>query len=63
MKALALEVFSKDEMGFINGGGDVTATKTIINADGSTTTITTTIKDDGTVIIDRVTTKLKSFCV
>ena len=22
MKALALEVFSKDEMGFINGGGD-----------------------------------------
>ncbi|ELX66258.1 hypothetical protein HMPREF0662_02478, partial [Prevotella nigrescens F0103] len=55
--ALALEVFSKDEMGFINGGGDVTATKTIINADGSTTTITTTIKDDGTVIIDRVTTK------
>lgn len=59
MKALALEVFSKDEMGFINGGGDVTATKTIINinADGSTTTITTTIKDDGTVIVDRVTTK------
>ena len=57
MKALALEVFSKDEMGFINGGGDVTATKTIINADGSRTTITTTIKDDGTVIIDRVTTK------
>ena len=30
MKALALEVFSKDEMGFINGGGDVTANKTII---------------------------------
>ena len=57
MKALALEVFSKDEMGFINGGGDVTATKTIINAAGSTPTITTTIKDDGTVIIDRVTTK------
>lgn len=55
MKALALEVFSKDEMGFINGGGDVTGTKTIINADGSTTIITTTIKDDGTVIIDRVT--------
>ena len=27
MKALALEVFSKDEMGFINGGGDVTAKK------------------------------------
>lgn len=47
MKALALEVFSKDEMGFINGGGDVTANKTIINADGSTTIITTTIKDDG----------------
>ena len=41
MKALALEVFSKDEMGFINGGGDVTANKTIINADGSTTIITT----------------------
>ena len=39
MKALALEVFSKDEMGFINGGGDVTGTKTIINADGSTTII------------------------
>lgn len=57
MKALALEVFSKDEMGFINGGGDVTATKTIINADASTTTITTTIKDDGTVIVDRATTK------
>lgn len=55
MKALALEVFSKDEMGFINGGGDVTGTKTIINADGSTTIIRTTIKDDGTVIIDRVT--------
>ena len=54
MKALALEVFSKDEMGFINGGGDVTANKTIINADGSTTIITTTIKDDGTVIIDKV---------
>ena len=57
MKALALEVFSKDEMGFINGGGDVTATKAVINADGSTTTIPTTIKDDGTVIVDRVTTK------
>ena len=57
MKALALEVFSKDEMGFINGGGDVTANKTIINADGSTTIITTTIKDDGTVIIDKVTIK------
>lgn len=54
MKALALEVFSKDEMGFINGGGDVTANKTIINADGSTTIITTTIKDDGTVIIDKI---------
>ena len=51
MKALALEVFSKDEMGFINGGGDVTGTKTIINADGSTTIIRTTIKDDGTVPI------------
>ena len=51
------EVFSKDEMGFINGGGDVTANKTIINADGSTTIITTTIKDDGTVIIDKVTIK------
>lgn len=57
MKALALEVFSKDEMGFINGGGDVTANKTIINADASTTIITTTIKDDGTVIIDKVTIK------
>lgn len=57
MKALALEVFSKDEMGFINGGGDVTANKTIINPDGSTTIITTTIKDDGTVIIDKVTIK------
>ena len=57
MKALALEVFSKDEMGFINGGGDVAANKTIINADGSTTIITTTIKDDGTDIIDKVTIK------
>lgn len=27
MKALALEVFSKDEMGFINGGGDVLGLK------------------------------------
>ena len=57
MKALALEVFSKDEMGFINGGCDVTANKTIINADGLTTIITTTINDDGTVIIDKVTIK------
>lgn len=31
MKAFDLEVLSKDEMGFINGGGDVTVTKTIIN--------------------------------
>jgi len=29
MKAFDLEVLSKDEMGFINGGGDVTVTKTI----------------------------------
>lgn len=48
MKAFDLEVLSKDEMGFINGGGDVTVTKTIINPNGSTTIITTTIKDDGT---------------
>lgn len=27
MKAFDLEVLSKDEMGFINGGGDVTVTK------------------------------------
>lgn len=35
MKAFDLEVLSKDEMGFINGGGDVTVTKTIINPNGS----------------------------
>lgn len=34
MKAFDLEVLSKDEMGFINGGGDVTVTKTIINPNG-----------------------------
>lgn len=55
MKAFDLEVLSKDEMGFINGGGDVTVTKTIINPNGSTTIITTTIKDDGTVVVDKVT--------
>lgn len=59
MKAFDLEVLSKDEMGFINGGGDVTVTvtKTIINPNGSTTIITTTIKDDGTVVVDKVTIK------
>ncbi|MFR7598975.1 MAG: hypothetical protein ACLUV4_04065 [Prevotella sp.] len=55
MKAFDLEVLSKDEMGFINGGGDVTVT--IINPNGSTTIITTTIKDDGTVVVDKVTIK------
>lgn len=39
MKAFDLEVLSKDEMGFINGGGDVTVTKTIINPNGSTTSL------------------------
>ena len=58
MKAFDLEVLSKDEMGFINGGGDVTVTKTIINPNGSTTIITTTIKDDGTVVVDKVTKDL-----
>lgn len=57
MKAFDLEVLSKDEMEFINGGGDVTVTKTIINPNGSTTIITTTIKDDGTVVVDKVTIK------
>lgn len=57
MKTLALEVFSKDELSFINGGKEVIVTKTIINPDGTTITITTTIKDDGTVIVDRVETK------
>lgn len=59
MKVFDLEVLSKDEMGFINGGGDVTVTKTIINPNGSTTIITTTIKDDGTVVVDKVTIKTK----
>lgn len=57
MKAFDLEVLSKYEMGFINGGGDVTVPKTIINPNGSTTIITTTIKDDGTVVVDKVTHK------
>lgn len=58
MKAFDLEVLSKTkEMGFINGGGDVTVTKTIINPNASTTIITTTIKDDGTVVVDKVTIK------
>ena len=57
MKAFDLEVLSKDEKGFINGGGDVTVTKTIINPNGSTTIITNTIKDDGTVVVDKVTIK------
>lgn len=55
MKTFDLEVLSKDEMRFINGGGDVTVT--IINPNGSTTIITTTIKDDGTVVVDKVTIK------
>ncbi|WP_273164619.1 VCBS domain-containing protein [Bacteroides fluxus] len=55
MKFFAIEQFGKEEMSMLKGGADVTASKTIQNADGTTTVIKTTIKDDGTVIIDRVT--------